>query len=119
MSGFVRGGPRARGGSERDETHVVITEVAREVIEVPDTDPMIVHLVEPVLVGGSGGAADIDARFDAVDVQIEGLVAADAAGAQRDVGQDLALASHRVASEPHAEYDDMVSLRLIFENGLI
>ncbi|MBC8092161.1 MAG: hypothetical protein H7Y15_09540 [Pseudonocardia sp.] len=40
---------------------MVVTETVREIVEVVDTDPQVLHLIEPVLVGefGSGGGGKL------------------------------------------------------------
>lgn len=83
-------------------------------VVVSSDDPDVVHIIEPVRVGDltGGGTGDLDGRVSAVEVEL-------AAGIARDTAQAAALVSHQDDTTPHAAYDDLPSLRLLYENGLV
>jgi hypothetical protein len=91
MAGFVRGGPqgkeevrRRRPGTEpgsyidvvEDSARAIIVTPQREIIQIENSDPLVVHVVEPVLIGElptSSGAllteSDLGVRIAELDDQ--------------------------------------------------
>jgi hypothetical protein len=134
---------------EVERRHLAMAvEVQREVVEVADTDPQVVQLVEPVVIGAVEGAdgilttSDIGTRVPALidglvpltqlppiafdmlsDVEAapgtEGLLERQDDGQIRPVTRDAVLAPHIIDDTPHPAYDDTFDLTLLFNNGLV
>lgn len=94
---------------------VVPIGTSREV-QVVQVDRSVVSVV--TVPGASATRVD-----DLLDVNappaVAGLLERQGDGIVRPVTRDAVLAPHIAAPEPHPAYDDLPSLRLLFENGLI
>lgn len=101
---------------------VLLDEHSAHVIEATPDNPVIVHVIEPVildptLVGSSlsiDDLTDVDAPASTV-----GLLERQDDGDVRPVTRAAVLAPHVNSPTPHPVYDDSLDLTLLFNNGLV
>lgn len=129
MSGFVRGGPREVQDGDEQRTAIVAREWDREIVEVTDSDPRVLHLVEPVVVGEAGGDdGEVDPVLVEADlgVRVAQLVGGRVPDAQlpprsyrhEQIGAaTLWQIQHGLGFRPHFEVRDRNGVRVSYERA--